>query len=411
MKKDIEPAKNKARKNATEYPSFYYARHITQGVCQYEDERILIGNDTLNAMDASFKGKPVYTEHRDNNLETLERDAVGYVIDSFYLPEDGSHWARIIITSDRGREMIRQGCKVSNAYVPDAFAPGGECHAVDYDAEITKGHYLHLALTDFPRYEEAIIMTEEDFKAYRESKRVELEAMKTNSKSPRAESQKKNESKEPARENLRQQINKIKGAVKMGLLNMFSRTVADPDSEIEIDGRHVRLSELIEAYRQNEKAKKNADEDKEKGKEAEDAEEEEEKEKPSNKKKSAKEKAASEDKEKEEPENEDDEEADSDSESENDDEEEEEEKESKKKKAAKRKNKSCKSSEEDEETENEEDGEDEEKAENARRKANDKAIMEAGENIGLSDEEEFVADTMDRKLERGHMRYGSRKSS
>ncbi|MGB2578128.1 hypothetical protein AAIR98_000046, partial [Elusimicrobium simillimum] len=36
------------------------------------------------------------------------------------------------------------------------------------------GYYTHLALVANPRYEEAEIMTPEDFKAYKEAKRAQL---------------------------------------------------------------------------------------------------------------------------------------------------------------------------------------------------------------------------------------------
>ena len=58
----------------------------------------------------------------------------------------------------------------------------GVCHGVDYDNEVTDGEYEHLALVEDPRYEDSIILTPDEFKAYNLEKENEL-SMLTNSKS------------------------------------------------------------------------------------------------------------------------------------------------------------------------------------------------------------------------------------
>lgn len=172
--------------NAKEEPKVFYCKHIAPGVCAYADETILIGEETLKEMDKTFAGKPIYVNHQKVDLETIQQDADGYVAESFYLPEDGTHWAKIIIVSDKGHEAIRKGWKVSNAYVPDEFGIGGEWHNVPYNREVMKAHYTHLALVDNPRYEEAQVLTPEDFKQYKEEKRAQLKALENN-KEPKGE--------------------------------------------------------------------------------------------------------------------------------------------------------------------------------------------------------------------------------
>lgn len=163
--------------NAKEEPKIFYCKHIAPGVCAYADETILIGEETLKEMDKTFAGKPIYVNHQEVNLENLQEEADGYVAESFYLPEDGCHWAKMIIVSDKGQEAVRKGWKVSNAYIPDEFGIGGEWHNIPYNREIMKGHYTHLALVDNPRYEEAEIMTPEQFKMYKEEKRAQLKEL------------------------------------------------------------------------------------------------------------------------------------------------------------------------------------------------------------------------------------------
>lgn len=163
--------------NAKEEPKIFYCKHIAPGVCAYADETILIGEEALKEMDKTFAGKPIYVNHQPVNLENLQEEADGYVAESFYLPEDGCHWAKMIIVSDKGQEAIRKGWKVSNAYVPDEFGVGGEWHNIPFNREVMKGHYTHLALVDNPRYEEAQVMTPEQFKMYKEEKRAQLKEL------------------------------------------------------------------------------------------------------------------------------------------------------------------------------------------------------------------------------------------
>ena len=163
--------------NAKEEPKVFYCKHIAPGVCAYADETILIGEETLKGMDKTFAGKPIYVNHQKVNLENLQKEADGYVAESFYLPEDGCHWAKMIIVSDKGQEAIRKGWKVSNAYVPDEFGIGGEWHNVPYNREVMKAHYTHLALVDNPRYEEATVLTPEQFKQYKEEKKAQLKEL------------------------------------------------------------------------------------------------------------------------------------------------------------------------------------------------------------------------------------------
>ena len=163
--------------NAKEEPKIFYCKHIAPGVCAYADETILIGEEALKEMDKTFAGKPIYVNHQKVDLENIQQEADGYVAESFYLPEDGCHWAKMIIVSDKGHEAIRKGWKVSNAYVPDEFGIGGEWHNIPYNREVMKAHYTHLALVDNPRYEEAEVMTPEDFKMYKEQKREQLKSL------------------------------------------------------------------------------------------------------------------------------------------------------------------------------------------------------------------------------------------
>ena len=166
--------------NVSDYPSIYYVLHFVQGVAQYKaqdgtDYKIFLNEDTLRLMDKSFAGRPIYIQHVDNvDFNNMQKEADGYVVESFFNAADSAHWAKVIIISDKAKELIKQGWKVSNAYNPTKFGPGGKWHGVDYIKEIVAGEFEHLALTDRPRYSESVILTPEKFKEYNINKLAEL---------------------------------------------------------------------------------------------------------------------------------------------------------------------------------------------------------------------------------------------
>lgn len=153
---------------------------MSEGLAEYrepdtEPYRILVLENAIKEMDTTFPGRPVYVKHVDSvDLKNLQAQADGYVVESFFNKNDGKHWAKFVIVSDKGHEAIRSGWKLSNAYVPKDFAGGGMWHGVDYAREVTRGEYDHLAIVPNPRYEESVILTPEQFKAYNETKELEL---------------------------------------------------------------------------------------------------------------------------------------------------------------------------------------------------------------------------------------------
>ena len=161
-------------------PKVYYGLHMAEGVCEYRDEgkdpyRVLINEATLKVMDGTFEGCPVYVKHVDGvDLENLQNEADGYVVESFYNKFDGKHWVKFMAVSDKAHEAIANGWRLSNTYKPKTLTDGGQWHGVDYLKEITKGEYEHLALVTNPRYDESVIFTPAQFKEYNEKKNLEL---------------------------------------------------------------------------------------------------------------------------------------------------------------------------------------------------------------------------------------------
>lgn len=198
---------------AKQHAKIYYGLHFYPGVAEYRPEeeeayRIFINESTIRKMGPTFAGKPLFVRHVDEvNLRTLEQEMDGLVIDSFFNKADGKHWTKFAVTTDAGHQAIAAGWKLSNAYHPTSFAPGGVHNGLDFDKEVMDGEYDHLALVDDPRYEESMILTPEQFKEYNAKKEAELHRL-TNSK------------------------DKNKGEGKMGF-SIFKRTKVENSADFE----------------------------------------------------------------------------------------------------------------------------------------------------------------------------------
>lgn len=160
----------------------YYGMHFYPGLAQYEEPKkgpykILLNEDVLRKMDPTFAGKPIFVEHVEeveSNLSELRKEADGWVIESFFNQADGKHWTKFISVSDNSERAIKNGYRLSNAYVPKMNGKGGLWNGIPYQNEVVDGEYEHLAIVKHPRYDESVIMTPEEFKTYNENLKLEL---------------------------------------------------------------------------------------------------------------------------------------------------------------------------------------------------------------------------------------------
>lgn len=153
---------------------------MVDGTAEYEEAgkapyKIFVNEKTIREMGPSFEGCPVFVQHVEEvDLENIQLEADGYVVKSFYNAADGKHWVEFMVVSDRGHQAISQGWKLSNAYIPTQFGPGGEWNGMQYEKQVLAGEFEHLAIVDNPRYAESKIFTPEQFKAYNDQLQVEL---------------------------------------------------------------------------------------------------------------------------------------------------------------------------------------------------------------------------------------------
>lgn len=185
MKLNLILNKKEIVTNATQEPRVYFGMHFVDGVAYYagDDKMIYVSADTAKAMDKTFTGKPVFVQHKsDWELSEIEEISDGYVIRSFFNPNDGKHWVEFIITSDEGHKAIKEGKRLSNGYEVVGKAGSGQFHGIDYVEEYTEAVYNHLALVDNPRYDEGFILTPEEFKNYNDNLKAQNKEQIHNSK-------------------------------------------------------------------------------------------------------------------------------------------------------------------------------------------------------------------------------------
>lgn len=229
-----EAPDKKEKRNASQKPKAFYARHMFAGVAGYEEETILVETPAMKEMGPSMVGCPIYVYHQDVDYSKIE-EADGIVTECFYNEADGWLWAKFMAISDDAHRKIADGWSVSNAYIPLESAEGGTFHNVPYDRQITKAEFTHLAIVPNPRYEKAQIFTPEQFKEYNSGLINKMNELK----------------------------NSKEGAPKM--LKIFKREESgiDQDTILEVDGKPVAIKEMINALKN---AKKNEAEEEDKKK-------------------------------------------------------------------------------------------------------------------------------------------------
>lgn len=241
--------------NASQFPKLYYAKHMKPGLAGYENETLFADLDAIQRMSPSGVGKPVYVQHQDVNLDKLH-NSDGYITDSFYNGDDGWFWFKFLAVSDKAHQAIKNGWSVSNAYLPTNWEEKGSHINMPYDRKLIDGEFTHLAIVPNPRYEEACIMTPEEFKVYRDEKKSHLAELQ-NSKPE------KYEEKKPM-------VFKLFRTAREEITN--AEDISD-DTFVEFEGHKISVSDLRELKNAKKmkmnKMKKNKDEDEDKAKDEE----------------------------------------------------------------------------------------------------------------------------------------------
>ena len=263
--------------------NIYYGMHFYPGVAEYQEAekqpyRIFINESTIRNMGPSFAGRPIFVEHVDDveeSIDELKKEADGWVVESFYNEADGKHWVKFIVCSERGERAIKRGFRLSNAYIPQLGGQGGVWNGVSYQKEVTGGEYEHLAIVNNPRYDESVIMTPEEFKAYCEQQTEELKRL-ANSKKEKPAMKLKFWNRKPA-ENAADleglSVTLPKSGKEMTIVQLVNaadeveakKGMANADDKVKVGDKEMTVGELVKCYEKAEndlaQMAKNEDED------------------------------------------------------------------------------------------------------------------------------------------------------
>ena len=147
--------------NDKQWPNVYSCRFLEAGIVSYKDSKdgiLRLTKETIDKMAPTFIGKPVLINHKKVGPENFKNEAVGYVINVKFNPNDAWFHCDFLITDEKARELIeKQNYSVSCAYNVISGKEGGSYHDIPYDGEITDGQFTHLALVENPRYEDSRI--------------------------------------------------------------------------------------------------------------------------------------------------------------------------------------------------------------------------------------------------------------
>lgn len=152
------------RSNARTWARKFEARLLEPGIVSYEDSgcgKAFLTKEDIDASIHTFIGRPLILtpklKHKRVTPAELEKEARGYITETFYNPADGWFWCRGICHSDEAKDAIDSVGFCSCAYEVEKVGPGGEYHAIPYQERIVQFSGEHLAIVDRPRYEGAII--------------------------------------------------------------------------------------------------------------------------------------------------------------------------------------------------------------------------------------------------------------
>lgn len=269
-------------------------KFIEPGLVHYNDVgTVLVKKETLDQLSQSFVGKPIFNE---THKEVTSRDfsagrADGLITRVWYNQADGWFWADAMVWDADTKENCRNGYSVSCAYDVTQWSDSGGVHNnIPYAREVMGGEYTHMAVVSNPRYEGARIIynTKGGSMNLKFWKKDKEKPEVLNSSEVQAETATVAiDGKEVPMPQLIELWNAAEK--KKAEEAVLANAKISEDDEIEIGGKKVRVSELVNSYKAqmaNEEEDKKAKEEEERK----NAEEKERKDKEDEERKNAEEK-------------------------------------------------------------------------------------------------------------------------
>lgn len=140
----------------------FQSKFFEAGAVSYPEfgKTYLVKKETIDKFIDSMVGCPVIIKHKDISDANVKDEAVGYISNVWFNPEDSWYWCDgVIFDRDAEDLIVNENWSVSCGYeVTEKDTGGGMWHDIKFDEEILNGSFEHLAIVSNPRYREATIL-------------------------------------------------------------------------------------------------------------------------------------------------------------------------------------------------------------------------------------------------------------
>ena len=241
---------------------------IEPGIISYRDQGggiELLRKEVIDEALPTLADNPVIVGHTFITSENRAELEQGRVETWLFNSEDGRYHLKGSVETQQAQTLMKVK-RPSIGYQVISFGPGGVYHGIKYDKAITKIKFNHLAIVDKPRYEEStfrlnsIVSNPQNMNVFKLLKKLVTRENGADGKPTDKEIVTTESHELPG--NTEVEIQGPDGKPVMVRLNELADnwtkqttaaapTKADADDEIEIGGKQVKVSELVEGYRKN----------------------------------------------------------------------------------------------------------------------------------------------------------------
>lgn len=256
--RDLETRFNLAPDSRT-----FDCKFIEPGIISYRDQERggieLLKKETLDRCMASVIGNPITDGHVLVNAENRMTVEEGIVQEYYYNSANG--WYHVKGTADTKNAQAKMQVKrPSCGYVVTGWGPGGMYHGIRYDKEITEIKFNHLAIVDKPRYEDATfrlntsVSNPTNMKLFKFLQKLVTRENGADGKPVEASKDITTEIPCETQVDIGDgQMVRLNDLADVWMKQTAAAAVsrANGDDEVEIEGKRVKMNELVDCYKKN----------------------------------------------------------------------------------------------------------------------------------------------------------------
>lgn len=250
-----------ARFNIAAESKKFDCKFIEPGIVSYKDQGggiELLRKETIDRCMDSVVGNPLIVDHTyitAGNRTDLEQ---GIVNAWSYNAEDGWYYVSGEADTPEVQDRMRRGERPSCGYRVKKLGPGGVYHGIRYDAEILDIEFNHLAVVNRPRYEHAefrlnaiATVSNQTMNVFKFLKKLVTRENGADGKSVESTKVESHEVSGETEIEIDGKLVKLNNLAETYMTETKAAVVrsASGHDEVEIDGKNVKVNELVETYR------------------------------------------------------------------------------------------------------------------------------------------------------------------